>query len=392
MPLYYWPFLFINFEYWNDFSWAKEVKDYIVLAFIAIWFLNGDYYKIRLRLKGSASFFVFLFIFYGLLIAITVNDTDHLLDVARIYLIYPIWFFLSYTIFTSNQKIFEQSKMFIYIGLFISVIAIYEWLFFGEFNIYSVANGSVRSISTLYNPNALGWYLVCVNAVLLGMVNLNKKSSHKLYHFLSYQPSLIFFSLITFGIACSGSRSAFAANFLVAFLWIVLNLKYYQVRLTVVFLSIVVFVLFLTLPSNLNFLEMRVFSGFETSRWNIYRRFFHAYSTSGPFNIIFGLPTPLYKTINSSGLLDDSFVFTLLASGGLISFVLYFTLVFSSIVRIFYFTRRNNHSQYIFFYIIVASVVLGFLGNFQGIFPLGIIFWLALAFSNRLCGSSYNLK
>ena len=93
--------------------------------------------------------------------------------------------------------------------------------------------------------------------------------------------------------------------------------------------------------------------------------------------IIFGLGVYEYSILKQSGLLDDSYLLTVVASGGILSIFIFASIVISGFVNFFTSRKYFPQERASIIYLFSACCILGLIGNLQGIFPLAIFFWLA---------------
>lgn len=378
MPLYYAPFLFIPDVHGADWAVLRIVKDYIILAVLIIWLFYFIENQLRSLVRTATATFVFLYMIYGALIIIFQDDLERIIEIARIYILYPIWFFVASSLYTSRTEVHTQLKRWIVVSIIVSVIAISEWLFFGGNNIYSRAAGQTRSISTLFNPNALGWYLVAMNTLLLGIVRFGSRDPGCQDNSFSYSTTLLILLVNSTAIVMSGSRSALFINIIAIILWAFSKIYKIKVAITATVSFFLAALFYLALPSETGVTELRAFGGMETTRLDIYSEMLESYWSMDVLNILFGLDASTYSIFKQSGLLDDSYVLTVIASGGALAIVLFTLTVVTGLAKNF------SHRQYLLqerasmFYLISACCILGLLGNLQGIFPLAIFFWVAL--------------
>lgn len=377
MPFYYVPFLFIADAYGPEWEALRIAKDYIILVVIVVWFFNLMRGEFRFVVSNAASSFVFLYISYGVIKILSFDNFELMVEMARIYILYPIWFFVAKSLYTSRADVQLLITRWIIVSVFVSVIAILEWLFFGGDNIYSRAAGQTRSISTLFSPNALGWYLAAMSAILVGMIRFDLNYSNDRRTFFSYSNAVLLLFINSVAIISSGSRSALFANILIISLWVLSMLKKTKVATTVVISVLFVAVANFAMPSQPGIVELRVFGGAETSRVDIYSEMLKSYWSIDFFGILFGLSPFEYSVLKQSDLLDDSYFLTVIASGGLFSIILFALMVITGFLKNF--ARREYHSneRTSLFYLLSICCILGLIGNLQGIFPLAIIFWVA---------------
>lgn len=377
MPFYYAPFLFISDVYGSEWAALRVAKDFVILFILVLWSIyfikNGSCNF----LKTWTSLLVFLYVFYGLLIIITLNEIEIIIEVSRIYIIYPFWFFMAKSLYASRTEVQLQLNRWILVSVIVSVIGISEWLFIGGDNIYSRAAGQTRSISTLFSPNALGWYLVVMNSLLLGMIKFNSRIPNDSKGYFSYSTALSFFLINTIAIVLSGSRSALLVNILIISSWLLFRFYKRKVAVSLGFFIILSFISYFAIPFQSGFDELRVFGGVETSRFDIYSEMLESYWRMDISAIIFGLGVYEYSMLKQSGLLDDSYLLTVVASGGILSIFIFASIVISGFVNFFTSRKYFPQERASIIYLFSACCILGLIGNLQGIFPLAIFFWLA---------------
>jgi hypothetical protein len=377
MPLYYAPFLFIPDVHGDEWAALRNGKDYIILLVLVIWFFYFLVNELRSALNSATSTFVLLYMIYGLLIIPSLDDFERIIEISRIYILYPIWFFVARSLYTSRPEVQTQLNRWVLVSIIVSIIGISEFLFFGGNNVYSRAAGQARSISTLFNPNALGWYLVAMNALLLGMIRFGSINTNEPRGSYSYSTALLILIINTMAIVMSGSRSALLINVFIISLWLLSMVYKTKVATTVAISCFLVALSYFAMPSETDVPELRSFGGMETSRFEIYSEMLKSFWGMDFINILFGLDASAYSVLKQSGLLDDSYVLTVVASGGIVSILIFTSIVVTGFVKNLSRRKYLSHERASMFHLLSACFILGFIGNLQGIFPLAIIFWVA---------------
>lgn len=377
MPFYYAPFLFISDVHGAEWEFFRIAKDYVILIVIIVWF----FYIIKNKLKGTlnnlTSIFVFIYIIHGLTKISSYDNLEVVVEVARIYVLFPIWFFVAKSLYTTSNEVRLQLNRWVLASLFVSVIAVSEWLFFGGDNVYSRAAGQTRSISTLFSPNALGWYLAAMNSVLLGLIRFSSNSPNNAKDYFSYPTALLLLLINTTAILISGSRSALFVNIFIFSLWLLTMLYRREVAIISVILVLLGFIFYFTIPSESALIELRVFGGSETTRSDIYTEMIQSYWSMGFLDILFGLDGSEYSNLKQSALLDDSYFLTVVASGGIVSVFIFIFIIITGVVRYISLSNYLSPERKSMFYLLLTCCILGLIGNLQGVFPLAIFFWVS---------------
>ena len=390
VPLYYAPFLLMPDIYGDESEILRAGKDVFLLSLTTLWMFHFFRCGTERVFRGATAIFVLLFILLGLSLML-LADSEHILVLARIYVVYPIWFFIARKLYPTIFHVRVQVYRWLLVALIVSIIGILEWFLFDGGNFYSIAAGQTRVVSTLFSPNALGWYLVAMNSLLPGVIRHHAKGMNTHYEFTYFQAIVIYF-ITTLVIVMSGSRSAMVFNIILLLAWVIPKFFDFKVLLSIVFLLLMFFLAYLFLPPNINILELRTFSGLETSRWDIYDEIFRMILNLDIMEVIFGTSSVNLSIMRDLGLIDDSFVLGVIASGGVIAIAIFLTAVLMGVFS--YYMQRKYHcpEQTAFLHLVAICTVLGFISNLQGIFPAGLIFWMSLGLLVQIGYKDRNLK
>ncbi|MCW6038006.1 hypothetical protein K4A83_17260 [Spirulina subsalsa FACHB-351] len=376
IPLYYAPFLFVEDIYSEDWIFLRAGKDVLSFTILVSWII---YLAKRRSLKKWNSLLPSLLIAFFILLGIfkiIYLDESVQVEILRLFLLSPIWYFLSVYIYPKNFYVKQQIYRWVLVSFLVSLIGIGEWLFLSQENIFSKAAGQTRVVSTLFNPNALGWYLFAMNALLIGASNQKWKSTKRFEFSPPY--TLLVLSINCFTMVLSGSRSALIPNFLMLGCWILLKFKNGVVAFFGLSFGLIAITIISISTLNFQIYQIRAFSSFQTLRWDIYKKFLVLVSQANPIEFLTGFNENSYNLANKLGLINDSYVLAVGSIAGIISVIILFLAIVLSLIL----KNKQYQQQPSLLYLVLGLSLIGVIGNVQGIFPHGIIFWVCLGLMN----------
>lgn len=375
-PLWYAPFLFLPDAYGEQWASLRAGKDWVSAGLLATWVVTVLRRGSLVWVTDACAILAGLFVLIGSLRLATL-DAGQAVTVARIFVLAPLWFFAGRDLFVDDASTWQNLRRWAVVGAVVSLVAVVEYALGGSDNIFSRASGQVRAISTLFNPNALGWYLVWANGLLLGWTLRARADGEGR---LPAQVAIGGWVLNAVAIGLSGSRSAFAIAVATLGVWFMLTSRRVVAAAALSAMSVgAVVAWFVVILPRLD--DLRLFSGSDTLRWAIYTEAAANFVRADPVQVLVGFDAALLETFDAAGIFDDSFWVALVGYGGAVALLLLAVLVVLTVVAGV--TARDRSPRAPFLFAAVAFAVLGMLGNVQAIFPHGMLFWVSLGLASR---------
>lgn len=375
IPFWYAPFLLIPDAHGEQWAALRGGKDWLAAGLLGSWALLAARRGSVLRVKDPVAMLTAIFVLIGLA-RLPVVNASQAVTVVRIFVLSPLWFYAARELFADKASTSRHLSRWVVASVVVSVIAMLEYALGGTGNVYSRAAGQVRTISTVFNPNALGWYLVWANGLLLGWAMRTHPSQGKLL------PPLVAMSawaLNLIAIGLSGSRSAFAVAVLSLACWFLLTNRKVVALAAFATFAIAGIASWLLLESRIE--DLRLFSGSDTLRWAIYAEVVGRFARTDPLQLLLGMDSSMLQALEDAGIFDDSFWIALTGYGGLLAIA-----VLAAIVLLASYPGASSSDRVArapFVFAIVTLAVLGVVGNVLTIFPHGVLFWTTLAVASR---------
>lgn len=366
-PFYY-AIVFVEGHNLGEESFfIRAVKDLIILFLFILWGLNLILYPNKNRYIKNIDIIIFLFILVGI-IKLLLYDSNFSLTFVRFYVEYVFFYFIARKLYDSPKEIIEEIERIIIVSAIVSIIGLIEFFLGGIETIYSKAAGQIRIISTLFNPNALGWYLVMTSSLLIAFI----LSKTELVRLSSKFSQVICLLLNIFAIILTGSRSSLL---ILAFIFFIAIVAMGKIRLVlqILFLSILIIMVFFSVV-DINFGELRIFnSGLESERSLIFTLVYNFVQNLSLDQLIFGVSNYNFYILRELALVFDSQMILDFIVGGLFT-------VFLKYFIIFYFIYKLSKIKYDdirkpIFLFFISIIFISTLGNVLMIFPHGLYFW-----------------
>lgn len=376
IPFYYFPFIFIPNLHDDQWHLLRALKDYIIFAFLLAWIT-----KVLLRKKFFSSnklLALFIFALMGVGIIKVIYIDDLWLSIARPFIIFPMWYLVMQDVFDDSDELIKFGALFVYSSFLVSVIGFIEFFYLDSETIFSIASGQHRVISTLFNPNALGWYLAGINSLVISFCFLRRQNILSVNY--RYYALIIFFCN-TVVIVMSGSRSAFVGNFITLFLFLPIIIRSPKAILSVI-LSLIL-LLNLIFFWSLDFSSFRVFGENDDARLGIYSSALDIL-LNNYWSLLLGASHDDLIMVHGLNLLNDSFILWVISVAGVFPVFIILSFGLIVILKLLFTKQRVIDIRLCFGISSVIFLIFGFVGNVQMIFPHGVIFWsfIAVAFSN----------
>lgn len=367
-PLFY-GYVFITGHDIYGNNEIKVIKDLLILFLLFIYILKTIKGK-----KINTSFpnvLVFIMLVFGTFILIK-NPASLSLKILRTMIEYNLMFFIVGDIFLERRNIINFLKTQLVVSLVVSIIGIFEYFLGSIPTAFSKSAGQIRIISTLFNPNALGWYLCItslINISLLLKSNTEIFTKRLLYLMLILNLVSIFFS---------GSRSAIYVLVITTTLTYLLN-KPGRLLLNSVIISILTFLIFSYSGIDLSTFRI-IASGLETERVWILEKILNEISFMKTNEILFGSSEIRINKLDRLGLLFDSQIIIDFILGGLFYVSLKYLFLTFSILN-FFLIRRSVDLNILIGAVLFAYLIFSVLGNITSIFPHAVLFWVFIKLS-----------
>jgi hypothetical protein len=365
-PLYYFPFMYIQNGHDIEFAALRALKDYLLVCVLGLaifnFFLRGNIYIHRsyllwfILLLICASYKVF-----------TLGDALSI-DFFRFFFFGPLVFIFSINFFKSEFVLYKIIYFVIAISLIVSLIGIYQFLFIDILQNWSIAAGQKRITSTLFSPNALAWYLVCINTIILSILFFRDNS-------FKYLLFIIFiFNLIA--IVLSGSRTGVISTFISIIIHFFLLSYRMRLRLILYFVFSLPFLFSLFFFTSVK--DNRSVSSLDDTRTLIYNELWNRLDYLPVQEYLFGVNKLNLLFLKELALLDDSFILSLLPIFGIIGFIF--------VIYILYrlFSVSFLKSKTVLSISLVMLILMSLVGNVLYIFPHSIFFWFLAGLGKNL--------
>ena len=381
VPFYYFPFYLSSLGWLGilDYSfWFRAGKDVLVLCIVGVWFL-------RLLLSGRSKIKISIvsaglvgYIFFGLFRG-AASLGSGLITTFRIYLEFTIFFFASRDVFSSESHINSLIKLWVLSSIGVSSLGIIEY-FIGGQTVFSRAAGQIRIISTLYNPNALGWYLTWANGLIVGLYMTRSCRKER-------QVLLFSFGLNSSAILLSGSRGSLLASVFTLFAAVILRPR---IRKSVLVSSLLVAGISLVVLTLISFDidSLRVFR-FENAAGPRIERILETRSDifNSPWEIIWGRDD-IGGRGGSKNISVDSAYINLLYSGGLISIFLLGVVLLGFGLDLKRLYVRSHKFALALILSSISLLFIGIFGDFLRAFPTAMFFWSSAGITNYLANKT----
>jgi hypothetical protein len=365
-PLYNFPFMYIENAYDLEHANFRAFKDYFLLLILVIALFYGVFNgTVKIRKRTVFPFFSIFIL--ALLKYFYLNDVLTI-DYYRFFFFGPLLYIVTISVVKTKKAVYEILFSFLIVSLLVSLIGIYQFLFIDILHQWSIAAGQKRVSSTLFSPNALAWYLVAINSLIMSLLLIDKHERKKL---------LIIILLVNFFvILLTGSRGGVSYSLIsicVHFIIVSGKMKLNLIRYSFYFIPFIFFAIYKTSLS-----ESRAMSSIDNSRSIIYAELLNRLNILPLSEYFFGVSSYNYRILKSLSILDDSFILTLLPIFGICGFIF---LIFSlnKILSISIFKNRNVISITLFMFLAIS-----FTGNVLYIFPHSILFWFLVGLSQVL--------
>jgi hypothetical protein len=376
-PLYYVPFLFIATGHSDEFFWLRAGKDMLLLFFITAWIVRGILQGKLVWRTDVTSVSALALLCLGLYMVLRLSASDHGMSARMLVLNVP-FLFVARDVFRDSLLMTRQITNWVYMSGVVSIVGLIEFVYGGADNVFSQAAGQVRIISTLFSPNALGWYLVFSNAMILGLLATRNRRSA----IIPTAPVLTALLLLNMvAIVLTGSRSALIVFGLLSMFTFVLARPVFVVKaLPVISLLGIAFAFGY---DRYDLGAIRVFSGLDTSRWYIYRIVFESFRDVSLWELAFGLGRDRIVALRYAGLIDDSFVLLLFAHGGAFAVGVMTAIAFATVSWTVRGAMRNGIAARSVLLAVGGFVLLATISNVLMLFPHALLFWVVVGMAWR---------
>lgn len=350
-------------------SEIKVVKDLAILILLVVYII-----KILKKRKVSISISnitVFCLLVFGTFVLIK-NPASLSLKIFRSMIEFNLMFFIVSDIFLKRKNIINFLKTQLFVGLVISIIGVIEYSLGGIPTAFSKAAGQTRIISTLFNPNALGWYLCIISLINLSLI---LKNDQEIYTKKSLYLMLFFYMVAIF---LTGSRSSIYVFITSAIISYLLN-NPGRLLLNSLFISFLIFILFSYTGIDLATFRI-IASGFETERVFIANTILNEISFMKIDEILFGSSHTRILKLDRLGLLFDSQIIIDFILGGLFYVFLKYSLIIFTISNSI-FKKQLTSFDVLLATVLLAYLMLSVLGNITSVFPHAVLFWVFIKLS-----------
>jgi putative inorganic carbon (hco3(-)) transporter len=349
-----------------EFATLRALKDYllVLIIFLAVFkfFLSGNIYIHR-----SYLLWFILLLICATYKVFTLGDALSI-DFFRFFFFGPLVFIISINFFRSEFVLYKIIYFVIAISFIVSIIGIYQFLFIDILQDWSIAAGQKRITSTLFSPNALAWYLVCINTVILSILFFRDNS-------FKYLLFIIFiFNLIA--IFLSGSRTGVISTFISIIIHFFLLPYKMRLRLILYFVFSLPFLLSLFFFTSV--MDNRAVSSLDDTRALIYNELWNRLDILPFQEYLFGVNKTNLLFLKELALLDDSFIFSLLPIFGIIGFIFVMYILY----RIFSISFLKSNT--ILSISLVMFILMSLVGNVLYIYPHSIFFWFLAGLGKNL--------
>ena len=378
-PFYYLPYWLSqsrgNIELGGEWFFVRAGKDACIVVFVLVWIYRVVFLRKLIVKPSIVSVAMLAYIAFGLVrsIGFTLEGTVHIL---RLFVEYTVFFFIAKDMFVNKVQIQRLIWVWILSSIGVSLLGSYEYFIGGINMTYAQAAGQTRIISTMFNPNALGWYLAWANGLVLGLYifNANCKARWAL---------LAVFVLNSVVIVLSGSRSALLVlMFLLCFAMV--GRRRFRVFIVTMLLIAIgsAFIIQVQLFSDID--KLRVLRLSELTRPRI-ERIEKTWSNAltSPQNYIWG-----------RGDLSDVFVdaqyVNVFYSGGVIGLALLGLVFIGTCLNLRHLYLKSKEVALPLLLSSLSIFLIGFMGSILFVFPSAMLFWSAVGLVDRLANLKIN--
>lgn len=369
-PFFY-GFVFFTGHNINGDNEIKSLKDYVIIILLIYYFLKS--LSTRRISYNSIDIIIYIIFVVGIL-KLLILPNEFSLKITRTFIQYTLFYLLVKRMFIDYKHLNAIIKGIILSSLIVSIIGILEYFMGSIPTVYSKAAGQIRIISTLYNPNSLGWFLCLISSMILGMI-VNKNND-----VIINKTILITIYIINIiAIFMSGSRSALFILLIIS-LFVFLAKKRILILYFLGFTTLLFIYIFYYL--NINIYDFRILaSGIESEREYIYQRILsEAYSLNFS-EIIFGVNSRNLLKLEKLSLLLDSQLIIDFVLGGIFYILLKYSFIIITLFTSFNKIKKNPIFLSLSLFLI-SSLFLMLLGNITNIFPHGIYIWMIISIVN----------
>lgn len=350
--------------------WLRAGKDAAILILFTAW-VNRSLLRGRVSARNPEfSFLVATYILWGTLRGV-LNGSEFFLFSFRIFTEFAILFFIAQDVFRCQRTIERQVLHWVYVSVIVSLIGIVEYFTIGDRHYFSRAAGQIRIISTLFNPNALGWYLLFATSLAFGLFSRRSNYTPK------KQFALVGIILINVAaIYLSGSRSALivlALSFLFSLL-LNRNGRYLAIGMTASFIVVTIFLITL---QNLEVVNSRIFVlPTQDLRIEILSRSLGILSSVSVIELFAGTGTMTLEIARDYSLLFDSQYNSVVFYGGIVGLLLLIMIIAISAMRLLVLSLKMRGVYISLLLALCSLVVTGVGANILTLFPHAVYFWI----------------
>lgn len=364
-PLYYFSFLFIDDIYDEQYSNMRQYKDFL-LFFLLIFSLFFIFLKAKFFIKKTSLILISLIFVFGLYKILILGEILRY-DFIRFFIFGPIIFFVTSNFLKNYDSVYKIINYLIFISFIVSLIGLFEFFYVDSNKVYSKAAGVKRVASTLFSPNALSWYLVLINTLILSQLFFKKNVNFYLLFLLI----LNFFIIIL-----TGSRGGFLFSILSCFMHFIFSNRKH--RLSALYFFVLLSPIILYLINFTSIFDGRATESLDTSRLFLFSNVFSKIWDLPIQDLLFGLSKNDLRLLLELELLDDSFILSLIVICGIFGF-----LFIICILIILTFVNKLNFKSPISLTLLMA-LLMSIGGNLLLIFPHSILFWFLLSLNEYL--------
>jgi len=380
-PFYYLPYYLsslnrMDMGFAEEGFWFRAAKDGILLIIIAVWLtrlvLLGRL-KARLTLVSIA---MVGYLTFGLVrsLGFSLNGT---LDVLRLFVEFTIFFFIVPDTFTNETQLRHLIWIWILPSVGVSILGFIEF-FFGGNTVFTVAAGQTRIISTLFNPNALGWYLTWVNGLTFGLyLAANTRKARWVL--------LIIMGLNGATIILSGSRSSLLVMAVMLCFTLVMSRRPRVLFMLIfIFSAIVVSITVAQQFSGIILFRALSFADVTDMRnERIAETLPNVFNS--PLDLLWGRGDIWEQGLEGASSLNvDAQYLNILYSGGIMGFLLLGIILLGTSRNLWRLHLRSHPLALPLLLSSFAVILIGFMGSIFILFPGALFFWSTAGLANRL--------
>jgi hypothetical protein len=371
-PFYYAPTLVAGAQQIagteDEGFWLRAGKDVVILILFTAW-VNRSLLRGRISVRNpEISFLVATYILWGTLRGV-LNGSEFFFSSFRIFTEFAILFFIAQDVFRCQRTLERQVLYWVYASVIVSLIGIVEYFTVGDRNYFSRAAGQIRIISTLFNPNALGWYLLFATSLAFGFLSnkLNPKRQFVLVVVILINIAAIYLS---------GSRSALIVSVLSFLFSLLLNRNGRHLALGMMTLFIVL-TIFLTMLQNSEVVNSRIFVlPTRDLRIDILSRSLSILSSVSVIELFTGTGTMTLEIARDYALLSDSQYNSVVFYGGIVGLLLLIMIIAISAMRLLVLSLKMRGIYISLLLALCSLVVTGVGANILTLFPHAVYFWI----------------